>query len=350
MERYIGLDVHTQSCTMAVVGSSGRRLRSMVLETNAKVLVESLRSIGGSCRLCMEEGMHCEWLYEVLEPHVEELVVIQPQPRQGTKNDAIDAWHLAEQLRTRSWTRRVIKSPSRFSMLREAVRAYDVATREVSRAKNRLRALLRSRGIDVDESIYDPKARQASLKQLKRPQLLRAECLAAQMDALVPAKERAEAWLKEEAAKVPEVHRVMTVPGIGPVRAATIVAVVVTPERFRTKQQFWSYCGLGIVTRSSADWEQDDKTRSWRRRKRAQTRGLNRNRHPLLKNVFKGAAMHVMKMSEHPLFIAYEKMLENGTKPNLARLTIARRIASAVLAIWKHKEEYDPAKHGQRAA
>jgi transposase len=40
---------------------------------------------------------------------------------------------------------------------------------------------------------------------------------------------------------------------IGPVRAATIVAVVVTPERFRTKQQFWSYCGLGIVTRSSAD-------------------------------------------------------------------------------------------------
>jgi transposase len=202
----------------------------------------------------------------------------------------------------------------------------------------------------VDESIYDPKARQASLKQLKRPQLLRAECLAAQMDALIPAKERAEAWLKEEAAKVPEVHRVMTAPGIGPVRAATIVAVVVTPERFRTKQQFWSYCGLGIVTRSSADWEQDDKARTWRRRKHAQTRGLNRNRHPLLKNVFKGAAMHVLKMSEHPLYLAYEKMLENGTKPNLARLTIARRIASAVLAIWKHKEEYDPARHGQRAA
>ncbi len=174
---------------MAVIGSSGRRLRSMVLETNAKVLVESVRSLGGICRLCMEEGLHCEWLYEVLEPHVEELVVIQPQPRQGTKNDAIDAWHLAEQLRTRSWTRRVIKSPSRFSILREAVRAYDVATRETTRAKNRLRALLRSRGIDVDESNYDPKARQSSLKQLKRPQLLRAECLAAQMDALVPAKE-----------------------------------------------------------------------------------------------------------------------------------------------------------------
>jgi transposase len=335
---------------MAVIGSSGRRLRSMVLETDAKVLVESLRGIGGSRRLCMEEGMHSEWLYEVLEQHVEEIVVIQPQPRQGTKNDAIDAWQLAEQLRTRSWTKRVIKSPSRFSMLREAVRAYDVATREVTRAKNRLRALLRSRGIHVDESIYEPKAREASLNQLKRPQRLRAECLATQIDALLPAKERAEAWLKEEAAKVPEVRRVMSAPGIGPIRAAAIVAIVVTPERFRTKQQFWSYCGLGIITRSSADWEQDDRTRTWRRRKHAQTRGLNRNRHPLLKNAFKGAAMHVLKMSKHPLCLAYEKMLENGTKPNLARLTIARRIASAVLAIWKHKEVYDPAKHGQTAA
>src|SRR5262249_9803377 len=146
-----------------------------------------------------------------------------------------------------------------------------VATRETTRAKNRLRALLRSRGILVDESIYDPMTREPSLSQLKRPQRLRAECLAAQIDALQPAKDRAEAWLKEEAAKVPEVRRVMSAPGIGPVRAATIVAVVVTPERFRTKQQLWSYCGLGIVTRSSADWVQDDKTRTWRRRQHAQT-------------------------------------------------------------------------------
>jgi hypothetical protein len=34
-----------------------------------------------------------------------------------------------------------------------------------------------------------------------------------------------------------------------------------------------------------------------------------------------------------------------GTKPNLARLTIARRIAALVLAMWKHEEVYDAAKH-----
>jgi transposase len=188
------------------------------------------------------------------------------------------------------------------------------------------------------------------LKQLKRPQRLRAECLAAQLDALLPMKERAEEWLFEEAEKVAEVQLLQTAPGIGLVRAATVVAIVVTPGRFRTKQQFWSYCGLGIDTCSSGDWQQNRQTRGWDRRRNTLTRGLNRNRNPLLKNVFKGATMHVLQMRNHPLNAAYERMVSEGRKPESARLTIARRIASAVLAIWKQKEKYDPAKHGSRAA
>jgi hypothetical protein len=37
-------------------------------------------------------------------------------------------------------------------------------------------------------------------------------------------------------------------------------------------------------------------------------------------------------------------MIAAGMKPTLARITIARKIAAAVLAMWKNKEEYDPAK------
>ena len=39
-------------------------------------------------------------------------------------------------------------------------------------------------------------------------------------------------------------------------RAALVIATVITPHRFRSKRQFWSYCGMSIVTRSSADWVQ----------------------------------------------------------------------------------------------
>ncbi len=65
----------------------------------------------------------------------------------------------------------------------------------------------------------------------------------------------------------------------------------------------------------------------------------------MLKSVFKGAALQVAtRMTSHPLHADYQRLLDAGTKPNLARLTIARRIAAAVLAMWKHEEVYDPAK------
>lgn len=141
----------------------------------------------------------------------------------------------------------------------------------------------------------------------------------------------------EEAGRHTIVKYLATAPGIGLIRAATIAAVVVTPERFRTKKQFWNYCGLGIVTRSSSDWIRENG--KWIRAEVNKTRGLNRNRHPWLKEVFKGAATTIItKMPSHPLHHNYQRLLQAGTKPNLAKLTLARQVASAMLAMWKHQE------------
>ena len=53
----------------------------------------------------------------------------------------------------------------------------------------------------------------------------------------------------------------------------------------------------------------------------------------------------ITKLPEHPLRQHYERMLKAGTKPNLAKLTLARQIAATSLAMWKHEEQYDPARH-----
>ena len=45
MDRYIGLDAHSASCAVAVVGPSGRRLLHQVLETNGRSLVNCNRSV-----------------------------------------------------------------------------------------------------------------------------------------------------------------------------------------------------------------------------------------------------------------------------------------------------------------
>ena len=94
--------------------------------------------------------------------------------------------------------------------------------------------------------------------------------------------------------------------------------------------------------RSSSDWVRaaDD---GWRRGTVQQTRGLNRNHVSRLKDVFKGAALTLItQLPNDPLHEHYQRLTAAGTKPNLAKLTVARRVAAIVLRMWKDEKEYEP--------
>ena len=161
-----------------------------------------------------------------------------------------------------------------------------------------------------------------------------------EIDRLAVLKDQVESAMVEESHR----HRISrileTIPGLGPIRVAQLLPIVVTPHRFRTKRQFWSYCGFGIVTHSSADWVRID--HQWIRSHQAQTRGLNKNRNRHLKMIFKGAATTVIQAAPNPFRDAYDRLCEQGTKPNLAKVTVARKIAATALAVWKRQEVYDP--------
>ena len=165
----------------------------------------------------------------------------------------------------------------------------------------------------------------------------------ADLDALLALRVKAEKTMLAEARKHREWRLVQTCPGLGPIRTAELLPVVVTPYRFQSRSRFWAYCGLGIVMRSSSDWVRDPSGR-WVKAAVQQTRGLNRNFNRTLKRVFKGAATTVIGRGEEdePLYRHYVSLLDGGTKPNLAKLTIARQIASIALALWRSGATYDP--------
>ena len=160
MERYIGLDAHGKSSTFAVVGPSGRKLRSDVVETNGSALVHYVRSITGRKHLCIEEGTHSAWLHEILSPHVAEIVVAGITESRGQKSDVLDAFQRAEELRTGTVKTSVFKAPRRFSRLRELSRVHSMLVGDVVRVQNRLKAMYRSRGIPTPgTNVYSSSAR-----------------------------------------------------------------------------------------------------------------------------------------------------------------------------------------------
>jgi transposase len=351
MERYIGLDVHAQSCTLVVLSATGKQLKQEVVETNGAALKQVLRAIPGEKRICLEEGTQSAWLYELLRGEAEDVVVVMPGKRPGAKDDARDAAALAESLRTGHNLRRVYKGVGPYSELRAAVRSYEMLRSDVARTKNRLKALFRSRGLmPPGGEAFREQEHAAWTAHLPRQHQRSAEVFLAELKVLETLWSQAEERLHEASKQHRIVKLLATAPAIGPIRSAQIVATVVTPQRFRTKRQFWAYCGLSIVTRSSADWVKDRSGR-WVRAQTQQSRGLNRNRCGTLKEVFKGAAHLVaFRMTSHPLHADYQRLLERGLKPNLAMVTMARRISAAVLAMWKHEEAYDPKKHQSKTS
>jgi len=351
VERYIGLDPHGTSCTFAVIGPSGRKLRHDVVETHGSALVSYLRSIPGRKHLCLEEGTHSAWLYEILSPHVEEIVVAGIGESRGQKSDALDAFRRAEELRTGTIKTRVFKAPRQYSRLRELARVHTMLVRDVVRVQARLKVMYRARGIATPgQSVYSPGKREQWLKRLPMSSRWATEKLHEEYDRLLELKLEAEHELVAEARKH-RISRVLaTAPGLGPIRVAQLLPIVVTPHRFRTRSQFWAYCGLGIVMRSSSDWVQTG-SGAWARTPIQQTRGLNRNHNSTLKGIFKGAATTIVtKRQADPLYEHYLQLTSAGTKPNLAKLTVARRVAAIVLRMWKDEKEYDPGKLKQQAS
>jgi transposase len=342
VERYLGLDVHAESCTLAVISAAGKQLKDLVVETNGQARIEAIRLIPGRKHLCLEEGTQSAWLYEILDPHVDELVVVGPCGERGQKNDKLDAYARAEELRRGTLGTRVFKAPNS-ALLRELAKSHLCVGRDLVRIQARLKSVYRSRGVPTPgASVYGTRERAAWLERLPLPSRRRAQALFAQLDFLVEHEQRAEAELIEELAHHPIASVLRTCTGLGPIRVARLLSVVVTPHRFRTRQQFWSYCGLGIVMRSSSDWVRTAEG-GWVRASVPQTRGLSRQHNAVLKELFKGAATSVITQAgDGPLYADYRRMLGSGTKPNLAKLTLARKIAATALRLWKDEEVYSP--------
>ena len=102
-KKYVGMDVHQATISVAVRDSSGRLIMESIIETQAATILEFIRGLNGSLSVTFEEGTGASWLYDLVKPHVAELIVCDPRKnallKGGNKNDKVDARKLSELLR-----------------------------------------------------------------------------------------------------------------------------------------------------------------------------------------------------------------------------------------------------------
>lgn len=229
------------------------------------------------------------------------------------------------------------------------VRIYSSLASDATRVMNRIKAVYRGRGVRCSGlAVYRYATREEWIDQVQGSAVrTRLELLYEQLKHLNGLRRQARLAMLKEARRHAAYRIIKQVPGLGPIRSAQIIAVTGTPHRFRTKKQYWPYGGLAVVTISSSDYEIVG-GQMRRSKKPIGTRGLNRNYNRLLKRVFKGAA--VTAISKEPFKTFYEQLTGSGMRPEMARLTVARKIAAITLRVWKQEEDFDATKLTKPAA
>ena len=341
---YVGMDVHRASIVIVVLNGAGKVVMEAVIETGAERVRSFLKQLRGKVSVTFEEGTQAQWLHDVVRPLASEVVVCDPRHNKlllsGNKNDRVDAQKLAELLRNGA-LKAVYHGDNGMRVLKELVRSYDCLVGDTTRVMNRLKAIYRGRAIGcAGHDIYREDRREQWLEKLREPGAKqRASFLYQQLAALKPLRQEAKRLMVKEARRQTAYPWLLSVPQFGAVSVAQLLAIVGTPHRFRNKRQFWSYIGLAVVTRTSADHEVVDGVLR-RSRRPVATRGLNRNHNHVLKRVFKNAANGVCHRG--PFKVAYELRVTQGMASSLARLTLARQLAAITLAVWKGGERFEP--------
>jgi hypothetical protein len=341
--KYVGLDVHQASTVTTVRSDTGRVLARTTVPTEARALRDYFRDMRGPIHVAFEEGTQAQWLHDLLVPLVQDVVVCNRRGErpQGHKADAADADELADLLRCGRLRAVYHGSPQR-AKLQELARTYTNLVQDATRVMLRLKALFRARAIRTPgKAVYRGAERAAWLQQLSEPGVqFRAEMLYAELEVLQRLRPKAKAALLAEARRDPAWAMLRSIPYFGPVRVALLLATLQTPWRFRTKRQLWAFAGFAVVTRTSGEFEVVHGRRVRRRRQLVQTRGLNRNHNPIAKAVFKAAA-NAATGRPGALRDWYAGLLARGMREDLARVTLARKLAAVWLHVWKRGVPYD---------
>jgi transposase len=257
--RSIALDVHRDFCEVAI--KQGTKLRSGGrIKTSVAELERFAQSLAPDDQVALESSGPALAIKRVIEPHVGRVVVantrrVRAIAEAKVKTDKVDARTLCELLHA-GFLPEVFSPDEWTRSLRRRLQRRSKLVRARTRAKNELHAVL-SRNLKGRPPMSDVfgKAGRAWLEALELAPDERETVQGAlrQVDFLDAEVGLIERELAGQALSSEEIRRLMTVPGVSLISAATFVAVVGDVTRFATPKKLVSYVGLDPKVRQSGE-------------------------------------------------------------------------------------------------
>ena len=339
MKMYIGLDVHSKFSVFAAQDEEGRVVGRGKVPTNPagyQQLVAQLSAPSGT-EVALETGgqaaLAAGYLVELgLQPLVIDAAEVRAKAR-GTrqKSDGRDAFELCEGLRRGYFSKVVYLPPANIRRVRELLSQrrhfVRVRTAEINSAKY----LLRARGLGNEVGTLTTPAAWGKLLVKVKIEAVRTllECHNLVWRAAQAQVDRLEVELAEALQPfTAELELLQSAPGVGPLTAATFLAVLATPQRFPDSSRVVSYAGLAVSTYNSGEAV---------RHGRITKQGSAELRSMLCE------AAHQAARPTHPLNPYFTRICaRSGYKK--AVICVAQRLARILYQMWKKKERFDAGK------
>ena len=254
--RAVALDVHRDFCEVAIV-EEGRLRSAGRIETRPETLELFAKSLDPGDWVALEVTGNAWAIARILEAHVARVIVVSPNDtgiRQArAKTDRLDARTLAKLL----WAGELdgVWTPDeRVRVMRRRLARRAQLVRARSRVKNEIHAVLmrclKDRPPAAD--LFGVKGR-AWLADQQLPACERETVDAGlrQVDFLDTEIAAVDQLIAADALGWPEVKRLMTVPGVNVIVAATFMAAVGDIRRFGDRRKLTAYLGLDPRVRQS---------------------------------------------------------------------------------------------------
>ena len=333
----ISMDAHCQFTEYLITTPSGRTSRRGRTPTTLPALREIVQSVPRPRHVVFEEGAIADWMYRGLLPDAERVVSCDPRrnaliAKQGDKDDPIDAQKL-NQLYRGGFTK-TVHHPESFkrAAFKRLIVSYHETVKRRSRLINNTLAKFRWNGIFVRQRDLSATRQKATLDRLPDCRMIRTtiELLLDQIDRLEQHIELLLRMVTHEGRASDAIRRLIELPGIHWIRAATFVAYIDTPWRFRGKSALCKYMGIGLERRTSGA-----------ARPLVRVVPSVRVCRPL-KSMILGAAGTVILTKLEPFHQDYRRWRHDGLTLRNARRSLARRLAGVMWGMFKSGDVYRP--------